>query len=265
MTAAQAAVLLVAFGTSAQCESSVKTAAPEYSAGSIAHSATNKPGPFAPNVPISIYGADLSYSEARMPAGDRLLPDRLGGVQVQRNGTPIPLYFVSPRQINALIPPSAVEGEVEIVVVRESTRGPVVKLKLETVAPGLYQNGEFAVALHADWTLITPDAPARPEEAIVLYAAGLGRTVTPRFGDFDVAPVGFGADALALKDAKNVRVLVSGESVQPFWAGAAPGFAGLYQVNVVLPQALAGKAEIRISVGDAISPATFLPVATFNQ
>ncbi|MFB3829735.1 MAG: hypothetical protein ACE15B_23395 [Bryobacteraceae bacterium] len=263
MTAAQAAVLLVAFGTSARCESSVKTAAPEYSAGSIAHSATNTAGPFAPNIPISIYGTDLSW-EQKTAAGEARLPERLGGVQVLANRTPAPLYFVSPKQVNALIPASAVEGDMEIVVVREGTHGPAVKLKLETVAPGLYQSGEFAVAIHADWTLITPEKPARPGEAIVLYAAGLGRTVV-RFGDFDFAPAGLGADALALQNRKSVRVVVGGAPVEPFWAGAAPGFAGLYQVNVVLPETLAAKPEIRISVGDAISPATFLPAAALNQ
>jgi uncharacterized protein (TIGR03437 family) len=52
-------------------------------------------------------------------------------------------------------------------------------------------------------------------------------------------------------------VLLNGKAVPPgsvSYAGLAPGFAGLYQINLVVPSGLPPNPEIRIAIGQQISP-----------
>ena len=63
------------------------------------------------------------------------------------------------------------------------------------------------------------------------------------------------APLLALSD---FHLLLDGNAVDPnaiAYAGIAPGFAGLYQINLILPGSTGANPEIRIGIGDAISKA----------
>jgi len=258
VTAAKLAVLLVAFGTSAYSESSQRRAAPAYSADSIVHSATNRPGPFAPNTIATIYGTDLAYSTLAPAPKDNVVPNRAAGVQVLANGSPVPLLYVSPGQINLLIPASLVEGSLELRVVREGTAGAAVKLRLDALAPGLYQrDANTVLASHADDSAVTAEQPARPGETVTLYATGLGYTVM-RLAD-DQVPVlsDVPASGMAIQRAADLRVLLNGQPLDAsavLYAGLCPGYAGLYQVKVALPAEAPVHPELRIAFGDLASP-----------
>jgi uncharacterized protein (TIGR03437 family) len=106
------------------------------------------------------------------------------------------------------------------------------------------------VASHADYSLITPDAPARPGELVILYASGLGAT-SP-----DLPVSGAPAMAQLIKRFADIRVLVNGAAVDQeriAYAGVSPGTAGLYQVNVRLPDTSDPDPEIRLAIGDQSS------------
>lgn len=258
MTASHLAVLLVAFGTSAYGESSRRAAAPAYSATSIVHSATNRPGPFAPNTVVSIYGTDLSYNTETAAPKDNVTPDKAAGVQVLANGTPAPLLYVSPAQINFIIPASFVEGTLEVRVVREGTSGPAVKFNLDALAPGLFQvDGGPALAAHPDGSVVTAEQPARPGESIVLYAAGLGYTALQlRDGEVPWVPPLTAAN-LAIKRQSDLRILLDGkplETASVTYAGLMPGYAALYHIKVNLPADTPVNPEVRIAIGESISP-----------
>ncbi len=256
---ASCAVLLVAFGTSA---SGQQATSPSYSAESIVNWATGKVGPFAPNVIATIYGKNLAWStEAVGPQHNKVLPKELARVQVTAGILALPLLYVSPDQINFLIPANLVGSALDLQVKREGTTGPVVRVPLQEVAPALCRVDSATVlaARGDDYTLVTAEKPARPGEVVVVYASGLGlpKGVVPEDGE--LATVGAqGLEGITLKRLKDLRVLVAGEPLDPaqiLYAGLAPGFAGVYQINLRLPETLAPDPELRIAIGDLLGPA----------
>ncbi len=252
------AVLLVAFGTSA---SGQQPTSPSYSAESIVNWATGTAGPFAPNVIATIYGKNLAWSKEEAPQHSKTLPLELAGVRVTAGITSMPLVYASPTQINFLIPAKTVGTYLDLQVKREGTAGPVVRVPLEEVAPAFCQSGADTVlgAHGEDSTLITSEKPASPGEIVVLYASGLGLPKGTVPADGELAAVGpQGLDGITIKRLKELRVLVAGEPLDPaqiLYAGLAPGFAGVYQINLRLPETLAPDPELRIGFGDLLGPA----------
>lgn len=255
---------VVAFGTTAWAEGSTRHAAPSYSASGIVVSTTYQPGPFAPNTIVTVFGSDLAYSveaASSLNIVSNLLPTRLARVQVLamrgQLGTPLPLHYASPGQINFVLPGSAVPGDLDICVVREGISGPVVRIPLQDVAPALIplETG-WLTATHADGALVTPSHPARPGEWVVLYATGLGPTVQ-RLRDGEVPglqPPSIAGYAIARLE--EFRVLFAGrplERARIYYAGLTPGVTALYQVNAQVPEDAPADPEIRIAIGERSS------------
>ena len=82
-------------------------------------------------------------------------------------------------------------------------------------------------------------SPARAGEVILLYASGLG-VVNPALQT--------GALAASASVVGNVTVTIGGQAATVQYAGTAPGFAGLYQLNVVVPSGASGDALVVVSV-----------------
>jgi uncharacterized protein (TIGR03437 family) len=165
-----------------------------------------------------------------------------------------PLLYVSGPQINFLIPSNEVAGDVTVRVVREGVTGPEVTLTLVNAAPALFDPGTgFAIATHADGTLLTDASPAQPGEIVVVYATGLGTTApTP---NPDVIPdaaapiVGLSSLIVSLNGAALPSNLIQ-------YAGITPGCVGLYQLNIQLPQDVGTNPAIQVSVGSQSSSGT---------
>jgi len=251
------ALLAVWFVGSAWAESGGSRLAPSYSAASIVNSASNLTGSFAPNTIVSLYGSELSFITRSITADDvrnGLLPTMLigSGVRVLVNRVPANIYFVSPSQVNLLIPSSVPPGPAEVILIVDSRSGPAVSIRLEEAAPALYlQAPGIAIATRPDGSLVDPASPARPGDWIIVYATGLGQTNPElRYGE---AP----REAARLARMDLFRVLLAGAAVPPdavAYAGVAPGFAGLYQVNLKLPDSVPANPEIRIQLGEHASP-----------
>lgn len=230
-------------------------AAPSYSADWILSVGSYARGPFAPNSLISIYGSDLARGTQGLTAADikdNRLPVKLDVTQVLIEAEAVPLFYVSEKQINLLIPARAALGKAELQVIREGQRGPVVIIEIGAAAPALFIEGGYAIAVHgADvLSLVSADKPARPGELIVLYAAGLGKAeAMPATGELVV---------FLSRLANAFRVTVNGAAVDParvLYAGLTPASAGLYQVNFYLPENCGPDPEVRLFVGDSASPA----------
>lgn len=238
--------------------------APFFTAAGVVQAATQTAGPLAPNAIATIYGTNLSWDTRAVTAGDLnngALPTSLAGVTVYVNNLTSHLVYVSPTQINFLVPYEIVAPSVTVVVARQGVAGPIgsdgkpsAVVPFAVTAPGFFEwNGNFAVAEHADGSLITPDAPAQPGEIIVLYGTGLGRVVP------DSLSGEVPQRAALILYLSQLRIVVNGgvlpkESI--LYAGVTPGFAGLYQINVRLPADLTANPEIQVAIGDEISPAS---------
>ena len=233
-----------------------------YTAAGVVNSASDVPDALAPNTIGTVYGTGLSYTTAAafgvMPTSG-LMHTELAGVQVYVGAVAAPLYYVSPTQINFLVPTELRPGDMDFFTTHDGLAGPHVQITLHDAAPGLYPWGAGMIAsTHADGSVITKDHPAHPGETVVVYGTGLGRT-RPELQTGTIEMIA--AQILLLNE---LRVMVAGtaldsQSIQ--YAGLTPGIPGLYQVNLVLPKQLAPDPEIRLSIGDQVSPpGTKLPV-----
>jgi len=234
---------------------SLKSAAPSYSAASIVNSATNTPGALAPNAIATVYGSDLSYDTGWLTSENTrggMLPDTLAGVRVIVAGIVTSLYYVSPKQINFLIPSNLRSGDVTVFVAREGTAGPHLTITLHEAGPGFYElEPGMIAATHANGEVITRDRPAHAGEVVVLYGTGFGRTTPAVISGL------ISMTAAQILNLSALRVSVDGQPVdrgRVSYAGVTPGTPGLYQLNLKLPDQVAANPEVRISIGGSSSP-----------
>jgi uncharacterized protein (TIGR03437 family) len=214
----------------------------------------------APGEFLTLYGSNLSSTtQSASPP----LPTTLGGVKVTVNGRPARLSFVSPTQINLQVPFATTESYATLQVTNNSAVSNQVTLYTNLSAPGVFtltnNGGTFppgigpAAVLHADNSLVTPENPAKAGETLQLYVTGLG-TVTPPVADGAAAP----SNPLSQVD-DNVFIDIFDQNgvdsqATVAFAGLAPGYAGLYQINFIVPNAVAsGLASLNLSTDEAFT------------
>lgn len=223
---------------------------PLYSADSIVNAASNVAGPLAPFTWVSLYGCNLSYN-TRGRSPDDQMPG-FGGVKVLVNNQAAMLSYISPGQVNLLVPFSITTDKVTIQLGRDSDYGPRITVPLADSAPALFQTDETTVvASHADWNVVTRDAPAEPGEIIILYATGLGQF--ERRMDDTEAPA---TSANPIRRRAEFKLLLDGVPVEDRlveYVGVAPLFVGVYQINLKLPADVGPDPGIRIALGQRLS------------
>ena len=228
--------------------------APDYTSAGVVNGASFTPG-LAPNTIASIFGTNLSWDTVVLRSDDisgDTMPTTLGNVGVYLEGWPAYLFYVSPTQINFLVPSPLLPGNFSLWVTRQGMVGPIVQVTLQDTAPALFQTpAGAAIASHLDGSLVTSDAPARAGEIVMLWATGLGATLPPL--EDGMLP---GA-AQWLAEFKQFSVWVAGAPIDPglvMYAGVAPGYAGLYQINVRLPDPLPPNPQLQVAAGNTLSP-----------
>ena len=204
----------------------------------------------APGEFLTLFGTNLSL--VTMQAQSLPLQTNLGGVQVMVNGRAAPIYFVSPMQISVIVPNATTESFATFQVISNGTASNKVTVYVTPSAPGIFtltQNGVGnAAVLHADYSVVTQDSPAKIGETLQLFVTGLG-AVTPAVADGATAP----SSPLSLVNA-DVGVYIDTQQAQVVFKGLAPGFAALYQVNFVVPGGVSsGQVYVDISTPDAYS------------
>ena len=219
--------------------------APCFASDSVTNSASNKPGSLAPGTLATIYGTNLSFTG-------------FSGVEVYVRGLMTSISYVSDSQVNFLIPMNLLPGEATLKLVRDGTAGPPVKIALHEFAPALFQcDAETAIGLRwPDYALATPEVPAQRGEYVMLWATGLGAMATRKPTDLPLA--------VQIARRKDFKLILDGKEVDDAlitYVGAAPGFEGLYQINLLIPADVENSPEIRISLAGEISPpAIRLPI-----
>lgn len=244
---------VLALATCARADLSGNGNAPNYSAASIVNAATQTPVALAPNTIATIYGKNLMWDDSSAAAAD-LNTGSQQRVNVIVGGLDTFLFYVSPTQINFLVPYELAPGPVKIYVARDGVKGPDVTVQLNESSPGFFEwPGNLAVAQHADWVPVSPDSPAVPGEAIVLYAAGLGYTSpATQSGRMVQQPA-------QITSLATLQILLDGNPVPSqniLYAGLTPQSVGLYQINLRLPDSLPPDPIIQIVLGNNISPVT---------
>jgi uncharacterized protein (TIGR03437 family) len=232
-------------------------ALPDVPTGSVLNAASLTPfvDRVAPGSIISIFGTQLA---SQTTAATFPLPLTLATTQVQLGTTVLPLLYVSPSQINAIIPPGITMDASPSLVVNT---GGLQSIPLP-VAPVQTDPGIFGVAVDsATGTVISPSAPAHRGDIVVLYCTGLGAVS----GSLDpTLPTStsslFTTQAPVAVFIRNING--NWESSHVPFAGLAPGYSGLYQVNVQIPDdaATGGQVPMYVLAGNMQSNQVLISV-----
>ncbi len=206
----------------------------------------------------SIFGVNLASTTAIGPASP--LVQTLAGTTVQIGTNLLPLYFASPAQINLQVPPDLAPGQQTLTVSPQGMANVSANFLIARNAPGLFPmnlNGQsYALALHADGTLVTPDAPATIGELLTVLGTGFGPTTPTR-------PFGFAVPAAppyAVVDPVSVQVGTSTLTVDS--AYALPGSVGVDVVQFRLDNTVPSgtNASFQVVVNGVNSNTLLLPV-----
>jgi uncharacterized protein (TIGR03437 family) len=208
----------------------------------------------APGAIVSLFGTSLA--DDTVAASSIPLPTSLAGASVTFNGVPAPLFFVSPRQINAQVPFETAAGSA-MVEVTSKTGISLMQVAIAPAGPGIFTTngqgtGEAIVIDAISFALVTASTPIAAGGWIQIYCSGLGaaaKSVTT--GD---APPSPSPETIARPEVR-----IDGQAVTMSWAGLAAGFVGLNAVNAQVPAGLsAGAHQLQIiAAGVASNTVTF--------
>jgi uncharacterized protein (TIGR03437 family) len=226
--------------------------------GIVSASAFGEFASVSPGSWIEIYGSSLA-SDTRGWTGDDFsginAPTMLDGTSVTIGGQDAFIDYISPSQVNALIPFTVGTGTQPLIVKTGAGTSPAVSVTVNAVSPGLLAPANFKIgstqyvtALFADGSYVLPvgavsgltSQPAKAGDEIVLYGVGFG-PVTPSI------PAGqLVGEANSIADFK---VSIGGVPCTVQYDGLAPNYTGLYQFNVTVPSGVpSGAAALTFTV-----------------
>jgi uncharacterized protein (TIGR03437 family) len=222
---------------------------------SVVNSASVLSGAIAPGELITIFGANLGpTSGATGELNGDVVANTVQNTQVLIGGTPAPILYASPSQINAVVPFGLSGATTEVQVVYQGQPIASVTVPVQAASPALFSanssGGGQGAILNQDGSVNTHTNPASPGTVVVLYATGAGVT-TPASVDGQLTASPYPTPNLP------VSVTINGQKAQVIYAGAAPGLvAGVLQINVVVPSGVydATYNQIVVTVGDYASP-----------
>ncbi|MBY0505141.1 MAG: hypothetical protein K2X03_14610 [Bryobacteraceae bacterium] len=176
----------------------------------------------APGALVSIFGAGLSAAGS---------PTAL-----EVDGAPAAIGFVSPFQINAQIPPTASPGQATLRV-RSPFGVTEQPITISPVAPAIFQlGGGIGAVVNQDGQINGPTAPVSRGQVIVVYGTGFGATRAQ--GQLQIA-------------ASPMTAFLNDQAVTVNYAGLTPGFVGLYQANLLIPNNLPPLLDYRLVLRQA--------------
>ncbi len=212
-----------------------QTPVPTISSGGVVNAANY--GALSPGALASLFGNNLASGSSSATAP---LPTNLGGVTVSVNGKAAPLIYVGPGQINFQVPWETAVGNATVTVTVNGVNSNTVTVPVLAAAPGLFftsgnplDRQSQAAIQNSDYTLNSPKNPAVAGSTIIAYLTGTG-PVSPSVSTGVPSPL----NPLSYLSSSYSAMLWPGAATVAF-AGLAPGYAGLTQMNIVIPAGLA--------------------------
>ena len=201
--------------------------------GSIAieNAASGAPGIVAPGSIASLYGTALPSSPT-----------------LNVNGVNAPIFAAISSQINFQVPFETPPGAATVNLMANGSMIGSATVTVQALAPGLFmQPGGVAAALNQDYSVNGPSKPAAAGSVIAAYLTGLGPVQPP-------VPTGAAAPSSTLSRTTGaVTATIGNAAAAVQFAGLAPGFPGLYQVNILVPQLASGQYPLQVSVNGVAS------------
>lgn len=237
------------------------------SISAVVSSATSAAGPVAANSWVTVYGTNLGVTTRSWTDGDLMnggMPYSLDGVSVMLVGAPRLAYvgYVSPTQINFLVPSDQGANTVQVQVRNPAGISKQVPMTVQANSPQLFSlDGKYVFGVHSNGTSLgkagllpsVTTTPAAPGENVVLYATGLGPTSPALIaGQVPAQPANL---------ATLPQVTIGGAPATVSSAGAVPGNPGVYQISVQVPaNAANGDQPVVVQMGTGSSASVLLTV-----
>jgi uncharacterized protein (TIGR03437 family) len=200
----------------------------------------------APGTWMEIYGERLAADSRPWASGDFNgvnAPTSLDGTQVTVGGQNAFVYFISPGQIDALVPGNVGTGPQPVVVSTANGVSVPMLVSVNSVQPGLLAPPSFLVNGNQYLAAVLPDGQtfivppgaisgvtsrqAKPGETIIVYGIGFG-AVNPAL---TIGQIVEQSNSLA----SSFHVLFGSTPATLAYFGLAPNYLGLYQFNVIVP------------------------------
>ena len=230
---------------------------------------------FASGSWIEIYGQNFAPQQRTWDnafQGDNA-PTALGDLSVTINGRPATIAFANSGQINVNAPEDTATGPVQIVVRRGTDQSDAFNLTKSAEAPALYapsflnlNNRQFVGAFFPNSTTFAGNFSgvsgiqsrvARSGDTLIFYGLGFGAAAILPPGTGNV-PVSGRIVRDLNRTVKPVRFRFGQAEGTVSYSGLAPGFIGLYQFNVAVPQLAPGVYDLDVlldsqSIGQRLS------------
>lgn len=216
----------------------------------------------APESIVSAFGSNLA---AGIAVADSLpLPQTLSDVTVLVDGKQARLFFVSPNQVNYQIPAHTPPGLANVAVMRGDTvvsQGTILVTESRLAFFAANSDGQGAPAGYVTRVKANGQQSNEPVARLDIAQNKLVPAAIERRSGEQLFLVLFGTGLRAAKDedgnanngvAERLEVTIGGVRAEVHYAGAAPGFVGLDQINILIPEiALANPAtEVKVKLRD---------------
>lgn len=203
--------------------------------------------PLAPGSLVTIFGSSLSTGNGEIATAVPL-PREIGGTEVRLGDRPLPLLYAGENQINAQVPYDLpLNSQHQLIIRRTDALSVPEEFTVAPVQPAVFAMnqrgfGQGAVVNARTNVLADPANPGSRGDVLTIYCTGLG-IVEPGVLEGSVAP----ANPLS-RTRETPVVTIGGVPAQVAFAGLSPGSAGLYQVNVSIPNSVPTGDEVPIVI-----------------
>ena len=204
---------------------------------------------------VAAFGSSLATGT--QTASTNPLPTEMTGARVQVKdaaGTErwAPLFFVSPAQINYLIPPATAPGMATVTIINGSETVAQGTVSIATIVPGLFTANSNGQGVPAAEALRVKGDGTRTSEPVAEFDAGQNRFVAR---PLDLGPatdllflILYGTGIRYVGALSAVTASIGGVSAEVLFAGPHGLYVGLDQVNLLLPRSLAGRGEVDLAL-----------------
>jgi uncharacterized protein (TIGR03437 family) len=245
---------------------------PAHSVGGVSNSAKVSLQTLVPGSDPALFGARFAANLITAPPVGEL-PLELGGVQVKLNDFSAPLFFVAPGQINFQVPWELYDvDEALLRVVINGRESYAQQMRIAPFDPAIFTanqsgSGQGSILIAGTAFLAAPEGfipgsrPVRHGEFLAIYCNGLGQVNDP-----PLSGAATPSDKL-YETVERPTVTIGGVEAKVIFSGLAPGFTGLYQVNVeVSPDTPAGDAvPLVLTIGETPSNEVTIAVEAASQ